>query len=111
MIDHVNYGNNYVFSIPILILTDHNSVLNVEKSISSVSFSEFARMLKALPANIYLKDALGRYVFSSQTWHHLDTEGDPEYFERNPGECIHIPGEGAKPQRVAGIQYHGFERR
>lgn len=107
VIDHVNYGNNYVYSIPILILTDHNSVeqdvkflggavldcvskpihpaifrnrvLNVEKSISSVSFSEFARMLKALPANIYLKDALGRYVFSSQTWHHLDTEGDPDW--------------------------------
>ena len=52
---------------------------NAEKVISSVSFQEFAEMLKVLPANIYLKDSQGRYVFSSQTWHHLNTGNDPNW--------------------------------
>ena len=47
--------------------------------INSVSFGEFAKMLKALPANIYLKDRYGKYVFSSQTWQHLDTGDDPNW--------------------------------
>ncbi|MBR1752579.1 MAG: hypothetical protein IJ740_17200 [Ruminococcus sp.] len=52
-----------------------NRIDNAEKLTNSVSFNEFARMLKVLPANIYLKDANGRYVFSSQTWHHLYHRG------------------------------------
>ena len=44
-----------------------NRIENSIQMINSVSFNEFARMLKVLPANIYLKDANGRYVFSSQT--------------------------------------------
>ncbi|MBQ9322170.1 MAG: diguanylate cyclase [Lachnospiraceae bacterium] len=107
VIDHINVGNNYVYSASILLLTDTNHVEqdisflggavldciqkpiwpaifrsridNAEKCISSVSFSEFAEMLKALPANIYLKDSFGRYVFSSQTWHHLDTGENPDW--------------------------------
>ncbi len=106
-IDFINHRNNYIFSIAILILTDdatmqedcrflggavidcirkpfhpaviQNRIQNAETLINSVSFSEFARMLKVLPANIYLKDANGKYVFSSQTWHHLDTAGDPSW--------------------------------
>ena len=107
LIDAVNENNNYIYSTAILIITDKdnvqddvkflggavvdclafpinpdifvNRVHNAERLISSVSFSEFSRMLKVLPANIYLKDSLGRYVFSSQTWHHLDTHGDPNW--------------------------------
>lgn len=105
LIDYVSSGNNYIFSIAILLITDAahldadlaylggaavdvvqkpvqpkillNRIDNAEELVSSVSFAEFARMLKVLPANIYLKDANGRYVFSSQTWHHLDTGDDP----------------------------------
>ena len=107
LIDFINHRNNYVFSIAVLILTDdstmeedcrflggavvdciekpfhpaviQNRIQNAETLINSVSFAEFARMLKVLPANIYLKDANGKYVFSSQTWHHLDTAGDPSW--------------------------------
>ena len=63
------------FSIPIV----KNRIERSAKWMNSVSFAEFAQMLKALPANVYLKDRYGRYVFSSQTWHHLDTGGDPNW--------------------------------
>lgn len=36
-------------------------------------------MLKALPSNIYLKDADGRYIFATHYWHHLDHSNDPEW--------------------------------
>ena len=54
-------------------------VYNILEAYQSVSFSDFANMLRALPANVYLKDAQGRYVFSSQTWRHLDTGNDPNW--------------------------------
>ncbi len=107
LIDCVDRGNQYLLSIPVLLLTDRAhldedarflggaAVDCVEKPVApvvlrnrlalsisrmnSVSFSEFAWMLKALPACIYLKDAQGRYVFSSQIWHHLDTSDDPNW--------------------------------
>ena len=107
LIDAVNESNNYIYSTAILIITDKdnaqndvkylggpvvdcfafpinteiflNRLRNAERLISSVSFSEFSRMLKVLPAIIYLKDDHGRYVFSSQIWHHLDTHGDPNW--------------------------------
>ena len=56
-----------------------NRLKNAEQLLSSVSFAEFSQMLRSLPANIYLKDAHGRYVFSSQTWHHLNTDNDPNW--------------------------------
>ncbi len=107
LIDMINKGHHYLSAIAVLILTDEihieedsrflgnsvvdcirkpiyppvllNRIQNAETLMNSVSFGEFARMLKALPANIYLKDASGRYVFSSQTWHHLDTGDDPNW--------------------------------
>ena len=107
LLDAITKGNNYVHAISVLLLTDEanvekdieylggaavdivfkplnpvifaNRLRNARQQINSVSFSEFAQMLKVLPANIYLKDAKGRYVFSSQTWHHLDTGDDPEW--------------------------------
>ena len=56
-----------------------NRLKNAEQLVSSVSFTEFSRMLQSLPANVYLKDNHGRYVFSSQTWHHLNTDDDPDW--------------------------------
>ena len=107
LIDCVNERNNDLLAFPILILTDEdhvakdeqylggvvvdcickplraavmqNRLRNAEQLVSSVSFTEFSRMLQSLPANIYLKDNHGRYVFSSQTWHHLNTDNDPEW--------------------------------
>jgi len=107
LISFVSYNNNYNSSKAILLLTDashveadqnflggvvldlyqkpinafilQNRIKNAKELISSFSFAGFAKMLKALPANIYLKDATGKYVFSSQTWHHLETGGDPNW--------------------------------
>lgn len=107
LISFIGYRNSFVCAIPVLLLTDREHVeidsvflggaaLDcVEKPIvpvilrnrvecciemiNSVSFMEFAEMLKVLPAYIYLKDENGRYVFSSQTWSNLDTGGDPDW--------------------------------
>ena len=49
-------------------------IQRINKSVdvlNSLSFQDFAKMLQALPSLIYLKDAKGRYIFSSQYWHHL----------------------------------------
>jgi diguanylate cyclase (GGDEF)-like protein len=103
----VNDRNSDLLAFPILILTDEkhiekdegylggvvvdcvmkpvrpavmkNRLANAEQLVSSVSFTEFSKMLQSLPANVYLKDNRGRYVFSSQTWHHLNTDDDPDW--------------------------------
>ena len=107
LISHVTYYNNFMFSIAILVMSDdehmqkdayylggvvvdvirkpvledvlQKRIENAKELVSNVSFAEFAKMLKALPANIYLKDATGKYIFSSQTWHHLNTGDDPNW--------------------------------
>ena len=45
----------------------------------SLSLSEVEKMLKELPACIFLKDTEGKYVFSTQYWAHLNTSGDPNW--------------------------------
>lgn len=45
----------------------------------SASFYEIERMLKALPSNIYLKDADCKYIFATQYWHHLEHKNDPDW--------------------------------
>lgn len=103
----VNDRNSDLLAFPILLLTDSehieqdeaflggvvvdciekpvraavlkNRLANAEELVSSVSFNEFSRMLQSLPANIYLKDNRARYVFSSQTWHHLKTNNDEDW--------------------------------
>ena len=52
---------------------------NAIRAKDSLSLSEVERMLKELPACIFLKDTEGRYVFSTQYWNHLDTKGDPNW--------------------------------
>lgn len=52
---------------------------NVIRSKDSATFNEIERMLRALPSNIYLKDAEGKYIFATHYWHHLDTKGDPNW--------------------------------
>lgn len=107
LVRQIEHSNSYMFAAPVLALTDKEHKLNdalllsdtvtgiielgeperivchrIEKSIdviNSVSFGEFAKMLKALPSLVYLKDTKGRYVFCSQIWNHLDTGGDPDW--------------------------------
>ena len=52
---------------------------NAIRAKDSLSLQELEKMLKQLPSCIFLKDAEGKYVFSTQYWHHLDTEGDPDW--------------------------------
>ena len=52
---------------------------NTIRGKDSATFSEVEKILKELPSNIYLKDAEGKYVFATHYWHHLHTEGDPNW--------------------------------
>ena len=107
LISYIEQNNNDIFAIATLILTSgvtekedleflslgvvdciskpvqpvvlKNRLRVSIEYVNSVSFSEFAGMLRVLPANIYLKDSQGRYVFSSQIWHHLETGDDPNW--------------------------------
>ena len=57
----------------------HQRIGNAIRAKDSLSLTEVEKMLKELPACIFLKDSDGKYVFSTQTWHHLDTGGDPNW--------------------------------
>ncbi len=50
---------------------------NAIRAKDSLSLTEVEKMLKQLPSCIFLKDAEGRYVFSTQYWRHLNTDNDP----------------------------------
>ena len=52
---------------------------NAIRAKDSMSLTEVEKMLRELPSCIYLKDAEGRYIFSTQYWHHLDTCNDPNW--------------------------------
>ena len=57
----------------------YKRIENVMHAKDSLSLAEVERMLRELPSCIFLKDREGRYVFSTQTWNHLDTGGDPDW--------------------------------
>ena len=57
----------------------YKRIENVIRARDSLSMSEVEGMLRELPSCIFLKDAEGKYVFSTQTWNHLDTGGDPDW--------------------------------
>ena len=50
-------------------------IRNAVRASDSMSFSEIERVLKELPSCIFLKDAEGKYVFSTQLWSHLKVGG------------------------------------
>lgn len=52
---------------------------NAIRITNSRTFDEFGGMLKALPSNIFLKDAEGRYVFATHYWHHIKHADDPSW--------------------------------
>ena len=57
----------------------YQRINNAIRAKGSLSFSELEKMLKALPACIFLKDVDGKYVFSTQYWHHLEQGDDPNW--------------------------------
>ena len=99
ILQYIGKRSNYMFNVPVLILTDAEHVdndtlflnppvvdllfsvdsekvmltriKNIIKAANSTSFEDFSNMLTALPSLIYLKDREGRYAFCSQHWHHL----------------------------------------
>ncbi len=54
-------------------------VNNAIRSKDSATFAEIENMLKQLPSNIYLKDSVGRYVFATHYWHHLNDAEEQEW--------------------------------
>lgn len=57
----------------------YRRINNAIRARDSLSLTELEKMLKALPSCVFLKDSEGKYVFSTQIWRHLDTEGDPNW--------------------------------
>ncbi|MBQ6502775.1 MAG: diguanylate cyclase [Flexilinea sp.] len=52
---------------------------NAIRAKDSLSLTELEKMLKVLPACIFLKDTEGKYVFSTQYWRHLNMNDDPNW--------------------------------
>ena len=102
LLKEINKINTDFLVIPVLLLSDEENRINdevylgnnviafiekgqsekvvvqrINKSVdilNSLSFKDFAKMLEALPSLFYLKDAKGRYVFSSHYWNHLKVD-------------------------------------
>lgn len=45
----------------------------------SINYSDMENILRVLPSNIFLKDEKGRYIFSTQYWHHLEHPDNPNW--------------------------------
>ena len=57
----------------------YKRIANAIRAKDSLSLTQLEKMLKQLPSCIFLKDRDGKYVFSTQYWRHLDTNGDPNW--------------------------------
>ncbi len=68
-----------IIELPCVEQVLHRRIDNAIQLKRSATFYEIESMLRRLPSMIFLKDAEGRYVFSTQYWHHLDTGGDPKW--------------------------------
>ena len=99
VLEYIKDKNNYMFSLPVLVLTDLENMEKDDKYLNnpvvdiiffndteeiamrrinnavtlanSTSFDAFSEMLTVLPSLVYLKDRRGRYAFMSQKLHHL----------------------------------------
>lgn len=97
--EYIKEKDNYMFSLPVLVLTDVEHMKKDDKYLNfpvvdiifyndteeiavrriknaialanSTSFDAFSEMLTVLPSLVYLKDRRGRYAFMSQKMHHL----------------------------------------
>jgi len=75
-IEHGFYDLITAYAPPQLI---HKRINNAIRASDSLSLSQLEKMLKQLPACIFLKDTECRYVFSTQYWHHINTGDDPDW--------------------------------
>ena len=75
-IEHGFYDLITAYAPPQLI---RRRVYNAIHASESMSLAELEKMLKALPACIFLKDNKGRYVFSTQYWRHLNGADNPDW--------------------------------
>ena len=57
----------------------YKRIANAIRARDSLSLTEVEKMLRQLPSCIFLKDTEGKYVFSTQIWHHLNTDNDPNW--------------------------------
>lgn len=57
----------------------YNRINNAIRAKDSFTYSEMQKMMRELPANLFLKDAEGKYIFSTQYWHHLH-KGDERHW-------------------------------
>ena len=99
LFNYVRKHNSFMFTLPIIILTEPSMAADDDKYLSdlvvgmitegetkrtvlqrikntlrfsaSMSFDDFSNMLEALPSQIYVKDIKSRYVFCSKRWHHF----------------------------------------
>ena len=68
-----------IIELPCSELVAWHRIDNAIQLMRSATFYDIGSMLRVLPSMIFLKDAEGRYVFSTQYWHHLDTGDDPKW--------------------------------
>lgn len=72
-------------------------IYNAIRAQDSATFYEIEGMLKKLPCNIFLKDAEGKYIFSTQYWRHLDRKNDPNWTIRGKTDMeVRIDKDNAK---------------
>lgn len=63
-----------LFTPPMHALLLRRRLRNAIRSSNSMTFSDVEKLLKELPSCIFLKDKEGKYVFSTQIWHHLNAD-------------------------------------
>lgn len=56
-----------------------NRIKNTMQAASTKNFEEMQNALKELPANIYLKDEKGRYIFCTKDWQHKKSINDSDW--------------------------------
>ena len=62
-----------------------------------LDYDTLERILKELPSNIFFKDTKGRYVFCSQIWKEIKTNGDPNFNIRGKTDLeVRLDRENAK---------------
>ncbi|MBR7083765.1 MAG: diguanylate cyclase, partial [Oscillospiraceae bacterium] len=75
----LSFGATDVISLPCCKEILKKRISNAMHIKDSVTYSQLENMLRALPSNIYLKDAKGKYIFATHYWHHLDHKNDPDW--------------------------------
>ncbi len=78
-IDCLSLGAVDIIVSPFHKVLTERRIENAIRLKDSASFYEIERILKALPSNIYLKDADCKYIFATQYWNHLQHDDDPDW--------------------------------